>query len=473
VRRLNVRSQGLATAVALAAVASCSVINSYDDVVPAKHDGGSSGSAGAGAGGTAQQGGEPGSGAQGPGQAGTPSDVGGEGGGAGAPPAAPTTGLLVLGAKSADGSEDLLLTLNPESGAELSRESLPGAAVVGAAYDGAPGKNLWFIFTASDFPADSSSKADLQVRRYVDETDEWVTIKKVSALPPPRPRSFVLLNDRLAYLSYGLVEGTLQDTVTILDTTDPEGVKEVMVDATFTGRMLGMVGTRGAPGDMAALGGSLAVATGGGCNNLDGPSLSCQALNLTPIFVGDTVTAGVAQGFRGFLGHPAFASSVTSQLAYVALPAQAAGNNVDVIRFDPRDVMLAEPLVPPTPAKALAGLALADCLDVTVLGVVSDKTLWATSEQGTSVKAILGQAPHDVVYEPFTSSIIAPFNPDSPLYPDNGAGGAGPGAALPAFTVGKTGITTSLTPRATADWAPPDVAVNVVAARFPIPFTCP
>jgi hypothetical protein len=237
--------------------------------------------------------------------------------------------------------------------------------------------------------------------------------------------------------------------------------------------MLGMVGTRGAPGDMAALGGNLAVATGEGCNNLNGPSLSCQALSLTPIFVGDTVSAGVAQSFRGFLGHPAFASSVTSQLAYVALPAQAAGGNVEVISFDPRDVMLAEPLVPPTPAKALAGLALADCLNVTVLGVVTDNTLWATSEQGTSVKAILGQVPQDIVYEPFTSSIIAPFNPDSPLFPDNGAGGAGPGAALPALTVGKTGITTSLKPRAAADWAPPDVAVNVVAARFPIPFTCP
>jgi hypothetical protein len=465
--------RSLGTALALTAATACSVINAYDDVVPAKGVGGSSGNASAGTSGSSTaQGGDPSEAGQGPSQAGMPMDAGGQAGSGGEAPLAPSTGLLVLGAKGPDRAEDLLLTVDPETGAELSRESISGAAVVGVAYDGAPGKDLWFVFTASDFPADPMSKADLQVRRYSDERNEWITLKKVSALPPPRPRSFVLLNERLAYLSHGLVNGVLSDTVTILDTSDPADVREIDVEATFAGRMLGMVGTRGAPGDAGALGGSLAVATGGECNNANGAALDCQALSLTPIFVGDSVTAGVLQTFRGFLGHPAFASSATSQRAYVALPAKSAGGNVDLIRFDPRDLELEAPLVPPTPAKALSGLAIADCLDVTVLGVAGDRTLWGTSEQGTSAKSVLEQIPQDVVYEPFTSSIVAPFNPDNPLFPDLGEGGAGPVAALPAVTVAKTGITPSLKPR-DADWTPPDVLVNVVAARFPLPFTCP
>ncbi|HKY39874.1 MAG TPA: hypothetical protein VJN18_28255 [Polyangiaceae bacterium] len=451
--------------------AACSVINSYDDVVQAPgNEAGTSGSSGS----SNQMGGNgslAGDGSMG----GLPPEIGGAGGAGTVDPGPPTTGLIVVGAKSVDGTEDLLLTLDPTDGSELSREAIAGAAVVGIAYDGAEGKNLWFIFTASDFPADPMSKSDLQVRSYDDASDEWTTVKKVTALPPPRPGSFVVLNDRLAYLSHGLVSGMLTDTVTILDTSSRMDVAQIDFTATLNGRVLGIVGSRGAPGDATALGGNLAVATGLGCNNAMGAAITCSALSLTPIFVGDDVTTGVASNLRGFWGHPAFASSATEQRAFVALPAETLAGNAEVIRFDPRDLQPEPPLAPPTPAKALTGLSIADCVDVTVFGVVADKSLWATSEQGTSVKATLLHISQDVVYEPFTSSIIAPFNPDSPLFGGSmGMGGAGPDPELVALSVGRSGITPSLQVRAATEWAPPDdVAMNVVATRFPIPFECP
>lgn len=456
--------------------AACSVINSYDDVARAPaNEGGMPGSSGSPndpneIGGDGNSAGDRAIGGQPPEMM-----VGGAGGIGPVDPGPPTTGLIVVGGKSVDGADDLMLTLDPTDGAELSRETIAGAAVVGVAYDGAADKNLWFIFTASDFPADPMSKSDLQVRSYDDQNHEWTTIKKVTALPPPRPGSFVVLNDRLAYLSHGLVSGRLTDTVTILDTSSPMDVAQIDFTATLNGTVLGIVGSRGAPGDATALGGSLAIATGIGCNNAMGAALDCNALSLTPIFVGDDVTTGVASNLRGFLGHPAFASSATEQRAFVALPAESLAGNAEVIRFDPRDLEPEPPLVPPTPAKALTGLSIADCLDVTVFGVVADGSLWATSEQGTSVKATLPHIAQGVVYEPYTSSIIAPFNPDSPLLGGNtGAGGAGPDAALVALSVGKSGITPSLQVRAAAEWAPPDdIAANVVAVRFPIPLECP
>lgn len=465
------------------ALTACSVINSYDEVVPTR---GAEPEAGSGAGGDANQGGTPGEPTAGGGVAGSP-DVpvggaatsGGGEGGAAPNPGAPTTGLVVVGGKALNGTTNVLLALNPEDGAELARENIPGAAVVGLAYDGAAGKDLWFVFTSGDFPADSTTKADLQVRTFNDATRKWVTHRKVTALPPPRPSSFAVLNDRLAYLSYGLVNGAIADTLTILDTASAASTKQVTLDLPLSGRVLGLMGTRGVPGDNTALGGTLAVASGDGCTGA-GASLQCTALSITPIFVGDEISAGAVKKLRGFTGRPAFTSSTLVQRAFVALPAVAPLGNVDLIRFDPRGLTFESPQTVITPAHQFAGFTLVDCLDVTVLSSMLDLTLWATSAQGASGKAARTEVAQDVVYEPFTSSIITPFNPDNPLFRDGsgaggagGAGGADAGPELSAYRVAKPGVTPSLKLR-TLDWqGPSNVGINVVAARFPVPFACP
>ena len=430
-RDVKLRKRPLVASTALwLSVAACSVINSYEDVVPSKSvepEGGSGGT-----GGDTTPGGTPAEPTAGGGVAGMPDvPVGGMppsgGGEGGAPPepGAPTTGLVVVGGKALKNSTNVLVALNPEDGAELSRESIPGAAVVGLAYDGAAGKNLWFVCTSGDFPADSMAKADLQVRTFNDATHKWVTLRKVTALPPPRPNSFAVLNDRLAYLSYGLVNNVITDTLTILDTSSALGTKQVTFDLPLGGRVLGLVGTRGVPGDNTALGGTLAIASGDGCTGA-GASLKCTALSLTPIFVGDEITAGAVKKLRGFTGRPVFTSSALVQRAFVALPAVAPLGNVELIRFDPRGLAFESPQTVITPAHQFGGFALVDCLDVTVLSSLLDLTLWGTSAAGASGKAARSEPAQDVVYEPFTSSIIAPFNPDSRLFPDSGsAGGAG------------------------------------------------
>lgn len=483
-RSVTPRRPWLASVALWLGVAACSVINSYDEVVPAQvvePEGGSGGGGGA----DAPQGGTPVEPTAGGGVAGTPdTPVGGMppsgGGEGGAPdPGPPTTGLVVVGGKALKGSANVLVAVNPEDGAELLRENIPGAAVVGLAYDGAAGKDLWFVFTSGDFPADSMTKADLQVRSFNDLSRKWLTRRKVTALPPPRPNSFVVLNDRLAYLSFGLVNNVITDTLTILDTSTAIGTKQVTFDLPLTGRVLGLVGTRGVPGDSTALGGTLAIASGDGCTGT-GASLKCTALSFTPIFVGDEITAGAVKKLRGFTGRPVFASSTLVQRAFVALPAVAPLGNVDLIRFDPRGLTFESPQTVITPAHQFAGFSLVECLDVTVLSSLLDLTLWATSAQGASGKAARTLLAQDVVYEPFTSSVVTPFNPDSPLFPDSGsaggaggAGGADQGPELSAYRVAKPGVTPSLKLR-TADWQGlSDVGVNVAAARFPVPFACP
>jgi hypothetical protein len=456
-------------------VAACSVVNSFDDVKQQPDE--TAGSAGSS--GSSNKAGE------------SPMGGGAPGGNGGAPPAMqggnagegvvepPMTGLVVLGGSSVAGGEvgeGVLAVLDPATGALLTSETIAGAAVVAMGYDGRT--NLWYFFTASSFPADPNSKADLQVRSYDDATNEWTVISKVTALPPPQPNGLIVMNDRLAYLSYK-VDGGIQNAVTLLNTSDPKKVTPVAyLEPDLPGLAAGIVGSRGAPGDDSVLGGTVAVALAEGCTGTEAQR-SCKSLSLLPIFVGDQVSNGLAVDFGAFGGIPGFASARGQQRAFMALPPAVAGGNVKVISFDPRTPSADESQLAPTAARWIGGVTYAECESVAVISTVDTGKLLALTSAGLAANTDLGRSGQGVEYEPFTHRLVVPFNPDSGLFDAAtsgaaGAGGAGSGPAVDGVEPTRNGANISLTKLAEAAWsAPSDINVDVMATRFPTSFACP
>lgn len=470
----------LLTCVLLSAcpIFACSVINKYDDVVPAKTAQGGEG--GTNAGGSHSGGNSTGGSDEVAGEAGVPSTGGSSGG---STPGVPTHGLLAIAGTDptkADGS--VISLIDPTTGAELARQTITGgAAVAGLAYDGAAGKDVWYEFTASSFPADPTLPAALKVYRFTDTGATWNVISS-SALdvPPPRPNAFVVLNDRLAYLSHTIVSETPVDSLTVLDTTDPTAVKVLKLTLALpTGvEILGMVGTRGVLGDETAPGGTLAIMIGNGCTGKDILRVCTGKAQLLPVTVSDDASAGVAVDLSPTLiGEPGFTSAQSTQLGYVAFTT-ALDKTVSLKYFDPRKLATIFSGAPPDQAHWLGGLAYAECQDVGLFTAVADKTLYSSSSTGLSDDVPLSHDGQNLVYEPFTGHIITLFNPDNAEYADaaslpgdGGAGGSDGG--MPALSSFDVTSSAELSRTPAAKWNPPtNLAPNIAVARFPISFVC-
>ena len=461
---------------------ACSVINKYDDVVPAKTgSGGRGGSSSGGAGNTSAGGLASGGLDEMAGEAGTSTTSGGTSAG-GSGGAAPIKGLLAVAGTDPtklDGS--VVSLLDPTTGKELARQTISGgAAVAGLAYDGATGKDLWYEFTAGSYPADPTSVAALQVYRFNDADSTWKAVSKAAlpGLPPPRPHSFVVLNDRLAYLSYTISGGQPIDSLTVLDTTDPTAVKQIKLTLTIPAgvEVLGMVGTRGVLGDETAPGGTLAVMIGNSCI---GKHLLrvCGKIQLMPVTISDDATAGVAVDLSpSLIGEPGFTSAQSTQLGYVAFTS-APNKTVSLKFFDPRKLQTISSGAPPYQAHWLGGLAYAECQDVALFTAVADKTLYSASSAGLGDDSPLDHFGQNVIYEPFTGHVVTLFNPDNAEFEapatsgDGGAGGAGSSMpSLESFDVTSSAV---LTRTAAAKWAPPaNLAPNLAVARFPLSYVC-
>jgi hypothetical protein len=469
-------------ACAVSACFSCSVINKYDDVVPTKSANGGTSAGGNHAGGNhaggldemAGEGDVPNTGG---------TSTGGANGGSGGV-GVPTHGLLAVAGTDPtklDGS--VVSLIDPTTGTELARQTITGgAAVAGLAYDGATGKDVWYEFTAGSFPADPTLPASLQVYRFTDAGAAWKVIssKALGGLPPPRPHSFVVLNDRLAYLSYTIVGMAAVDSLTVLDTTDPTAVKPLKLTLTLPAgvEVLGMVGTRGVLGDETAPGGTLAVLIGNSCT---GKHLLrvCGKIQLLPVTVSDDASAGVAVDLsQTLIGEPGFTSAQSTQLGYVAFTPGL--NKTESLKyFDPRKLATISSGAPPYAAHWLGGLAYAECQDVGLFTAVADKTLYSSSSSGLSDDAPLPHTGQSLVYEPFTGHIITLFNPDNAEFADAPAAASGDGGAggsdggmpeLDSFDVTSSAV---LSRTAVAKWNPPkNLAPNIAVARFPLSYVC-
>lgn len=424
----------------------CSLINSPEELKDALADGagGTPQSSGGGtaSGGTAS-GGETGN-------TGGNGNAGDTGTGGTAPVVAPTTGLVVIGAEDGDGTR-VLAALRATNGAELERITLPVAAI---AYDEAPGRYVWFVFTANKFPADPTRTADLEVRRFDDATNSWTLVSKASGLPPPRPDQLVVLNKRLAYLSYKVVSGAPVQALTVLDTgnlTDITTLETRTADANT--EYVGLVGTRGSDTDKEATGGALDLMIKRNCGGTD-----CE-LYAQPVFVGNNLVDGAGAIIDHFTGTPRFVAARTSTTVYAAMYSTRPTTAVEVRSFpsdDPSTSTLFT--VSQLTSQSITGFDLLECTQTGLLRGGADDTLLALHlESGNRQTTDLG-ATGDLVYgEPFNENAIA----------------LGDAPFIRAFQVEPSG-TDDLAVNERSLWNPPaDLTPLTGATRYPEALECP
>jgi hypothetical protein len=108
--------------------------------------------------------------------------------------------------------------------------------------------------------------------------------------------------------------------------------------------------------------------------------------------------------------------------------------------------------------------AFAECQQQALLTATNeDLSVYAIplgSASGTIARATTTHSGQSVYFEPYTSTVLAPFT-------------QGDGFVLTAFTLGGTMSNPTLKPRQTG-WTPPDdVRPEVVAVRAPVPVRCP
>ncbi len=423
----------------------CSLINAPDEVQLSKSTGGSSSGSGGDTSSTGGMGGEAGSGA----------------GAGGTPVVAPTTGLFVMGAL--DGSERVLSVIDTDDATELKREPLDVAAV---AYDRAPGRYYWYVFTAADYPAAPTKRATLEVRRFDDAKKAWTVVSKTTALPPPRPDTLVVLNDRLAYLSAEVVNNVPVDAVTVLDTSDVNDVTVLHTRTVEPGEFfVGLSGVR--DGDPQAPGGVLDLMIATGCNT-PGLNITCD-LSVLPLVVADEVGAGVDTPMGQFQGTPKFAASLTDSKVYIAKydPNAPTLPGVVVLSFVPDAPELPEPIVTTSVAQDISGFDVLDCPNVVAFTEGSTQNLIVVNlvTGGSTTKALASDG-SGVYTEPFASRALAL------------ADGMGMGGGSGAYTVRGFNITRKTAATVDVDeehpvWTPPtDIEPLTGATRTPETLSC-
>jgi hypothetical protein len=206
-------------------------------------------------------------------------------------------------------------------------------------------------------------------------------------------------------------------------------------------------------------------------------------MNLIPVFVGsDEVSSGVATPLPAFGGRPALTSAQTEQTAFAAVAQPAGTQSLRLFRFDPR--MPADGSTTPVASRArwMGGLAFAECQNLALMTSVTDQQLLTVTPEGLTIETALGHDGQSLAYDPFTRRVFASFNADHAIFGrssqgDGGSGGAGgaPAVEAPALTAFNATRSTSgaSVVRAPNFAAPVDLAPNVMAARFPVPFVCP
>jgi hypothetical protein len=170
--------------------------------------------------------------------------------------------------------------------------------------------------------------------------------------------------------------------------------------------------------------------------------------------------------FFGTVGFGAFQSGGTDVIS----TAQQGGTTVTLTQYTPQSgaPVATPPLLVGTNDQFTKPLAFAECLkQALVVGTNQDLSVIArpmttspgvTNSGQTSVQT--GHSGQGVYFEPYTSTVIAPFS-------------QGTGYEISAFSLTGTKDAPALAKRI-SDWAPPaDLRPEIIATRTPIAFKCP
>jgi hypothetical protein len=184
----------------------------------------------------------------------------------------------------------------------------------------------------------------------------------------------------------------------------------------------------------------------------------------------DPATLGFTTQLGPFFGKPAYGSYLSGGPEDVIAWSLPGGNpsspgTTAISTYSPLNEA---PVGTPIPFQTSDGFfqpfAFAECQQQALLIATNeDLAVYAiplASASGAPARAATTHSGQSVYFEPYTSTVLAPFT-------------QGDGYVLTAFTLGGTPSNPTLSPRNTG-WTPPaDVRPEVIAVRAPVPVKCP
>jgi len=446
---MRVRSFRTVAALAILCAAGCSLVNSFEDVVP-RTDGVYVATDGSVIDVTQPDNFVPGDGS---------SDA--------TDRAIASGGAIVVGGRVDDDAGKIkfvLAVLDPKNGHEIgTREDFVVTAVQ---YDGL--RDLWYLFESKsgDFVPGVNDKVVLHVRQLDAKTGKWTEVSQRDVAVPQSYDSIGVTRERLSYVAYKAPEAGSGLEIVTYNTTDPASVAEM--------NRLAL------PNDITpygAMSNRSQTGVGGFVNFLRSNTADCDAgnicqLELVPLRVPNggspVIDPLVPLGYTGRFGVPSYGTLVSADLDLVVFP--RVGNDAaapsTVRRFDPRN-HAADPTTNDfiITDSTLRKAAVSNCANMAfVVGTNGDLKVHAIPIQdngsGTPTNASTGHSGQTVYFEPSSKTVLAPF-------------AQGSGFDFSAFHLEGTPTAPVLTKRIAPEWEPPaDLRPVLLGIREPLPIVC-
>jgi hypothetical protein len=463
--------------------AACSLVNAFDPVKPAQ-DAGIPDAAGPDA--TGSDAGLDGAGSLDSGST-QSGDSAGEGGASEG--GFPDKGVIVVSGRVSDDAGNLtgvLTAIAPENGMELpnAREALNVPVVL---YDGL--RDYWFVIETqgtSLFPT-PTDHAVLHTRTLDPVSGTWKTLQSLE-VPPPVFGLAAAITNRLVYVGYdNQVDAESGTSFITIDTTDPTA-PNIYGATGLSVQPQGLIATRSQTGNGGPVNMLLSVpcASDGGAPDGGGPARDAGDASAAAGGIGggqclatqhvtvptdpDPATLTFTTQLGPFFGRPAFGSYVSGGPADVIAWSVPGGNPsspgaTTINTFSPQNEV---PVGSPIPFQTSDGFfqpfAFAECQQQALLIATNEDlavySIPLASASGSTARAATTHSGQSIYFEPYTSTVLAPFT-------------QGDGYVLSAFTLGGTPANPTLAPRQSG-WMPPaDVRPEVIAVRAPLPVSCP
>ncbi len=373
--------------------------------------------------------------------------------------AGPPVGAIVIGGQGMVDGGYLLSVLDPTSGRELTRQA---ETVLGVAYDGAQGRDLWYILDTSAksfYPTYGIDTVRLHVRQLATHSGQWTEVGSLAVPIPLGPSYVAVLNERFAYVASVPPDSGTGYELVIVDTSTPSNPS--------------ILATTPVPNDLAAAVGTPNAFSSGGYVSLisNVPGDGGPTRQLTTV---DTSAAGVVTatyplpGQSSSLDLAGMGSYTESNGTQVNIYAVAPPDttNAQLLQYDPYNGQPATGLSPltfqtpynavrfPSPLATPCNQVAVVPLGATGLAEVVAVSLATGAQSPFSLGN--GATPTVVVFEPYTTTVVVAAiatSSNAPL------------VAL-SITLPATGTPTLA---ARGSWAPPtDITPYAMAARQPV-----
>jgi hypothetical protein len=399
----------------------------------------------------------------------------------------PDKGVIVISGRVADDAGNfsgVLTAIDPATGMELpnAREGLNVPIVL---YDGL--RDLWFVISTqgmSLFPQ-PTDRAVLDIRTLNPVDGTWTTIQSLT-VPPPVFGLAAVVTNRLIYVGYdSQVDAQSGTSLVTIDTSMPTA-PNIYGATGLPVQPFGLIATRSQQGNGGPVNlllsipcpddGGAPVIDAGADGASDGGVVpfAAQCLVVQHVTVPtdpDPATLSIQVQLGPFYGKPAFGSYLTGGPVDVlgwsqpnaSMPGSPGPTAIN--EYSPQNEVATGTAIPiQTSDGFFQPFAFAECQHQALLIATNEDlavySIPLAAANATLARAAITHSGQSVYFEPYTSTVLAPFT-------------QGDGFVLTAFTLGGTQSNPTLTPRQ-AGWTPPaDVRPEVLAVRRPVPVRCP